>query len=267
MNCKNCQEVLEEEAKFCSNCGAEVIHDRLTLKRIWKNFASDFFGWDNKYLFTWLQLVIRPEIVLKEYLNGTRKKYIQPIAYIAIGTAIAMIIFNQFADQYIELNNSINEWQMELMENQYKDKDAKEAFHERIEEDMKGAEEAQKTILKYFNLFTLLILPFYALIAFFVFGKPYNYAEHLVITCYAQGTLSLVSTVFFILSLIVNPSIYFMTLLVSIAYYLYAYGRLYELSAGKIALKLLKFFGVLLGFLVSMFVLGVIVGLIGKILF
>ncbi len=32
MNCKNCQDPLEENAQFCDNCGAKVITSRITFK-------------------------------------------------------------------------------------------------------------------------------------------------------------------------------------------------------------------------------------------
>lgn len=64
MNCKNCNTQIEETAKYCSNCGANVVIERLTIKKTWSEVVSDFFGWDNKYLVTTKERVVSPEVIL-----------------------------------------------------------------------------------------------------------------------------------------------------------------------------------------------------------
>lgn len=71
--CKNCQTELLPDSKFCHHCGAKVVEKRITFKNLWSSLLTSIFGWDNKYLFTLKQFLLKPQIVLKEFLTGTRK--------------------------------------------------------------------------------------------------------------------------------------------------------------------------------------------------
>jgi len=73
MNCKNCKYKLETTDSFCKNCGAKIIKERTTLKSLLSSFL-DALGWDSNFFITLRYLLYKPQIVLKEYINGTRKK-------------------------------------------------------------------------------------------------------------------------------------------------------------------------------------------------
>lgn len=80
MHCKNCQTKLEGEKKFCTNCGAKVINHRLNLKTVMEEFFATFISWDNKFLKTFKHLITKPQLVANSYLDGVRKRYMQPFA-------------------------------------------------------------------------------------------------------------------------------------------------------------------------------------------
>ena len=42
MDCKNCGSNLRDKDGFCSNCGARVIEERITLKFIFKEILENF---------------------------------------------------------------------------------------------------------------------------------------------------------------------------------------------------------------------------------
>ena len=42
MNCKTCDNLLEDQDKFCSNCGAKIVHDRLSFKGTMEEFVGPF---------------------------------------------------------------------------------------------------------------------------------------------------------------------------------------------------------------------------------
>lgn len=119
---------------------------------------------------------------------------------------------------------------------------------------------ANKSMLNYFNIYTFLMLPLYALVSFLVFGKPHNYGEHLVINCYLQGVAFILGVVFFLLSLVINPIVYSISILFSIVYYQYSYTKLNDYSAKQSILKLLKFFALLFAIPILIFGLGVLYG-------
>jgi hypothetical protein len=246
MNCKNCEAPLTETASFCSHCGAKVVSHRITTKSLVQSVADQFFGWDNKYLQTILMMLRRPELVLSSYINGTRKRFMAPFALLAINTALSMLIFNHYSEEFLDMMDTMNQAQFEAMAVDSDDSAASAEYRERQMEQQEYMKAYQNMLVKNLNIFTFLFIPFFALIAFLVFRKPYNYGEHLVIVTYIQGTISLISLILFFLSIAINPAFYSISLLTSILFYLYAYGRLNKYSFKQIILKFLKFIGVLL---------------------
>ena len=264
MICKNCKKEIQETAKYCQNCGAEVVKERMTLKKIWNDLVSKFFGWDNKYFFTLIQLLRYPENIFKDYLSGVRKKYVAPFTFLAIGVTLATLVFNHFSEQYVAVSRTTITKQTDFFEletslDSTKTKEFELDKRKRIESGVK----AQEVILKYFNFYTFLLLPFYSLIAFWVFGKSHNYAEHLIINSYLQGVIFILSTLLFLLSIWIDPFFYLSTLVFTVVYYSYAYKRLYKYGYGKLLLKLIKFIAILLGFFL-LIVIGTAIAVIIK---
>ncbi len=257
MNCKNCNNSISSQNKFCNECGAKVVKERITLKNLLSDVFANAFGWDNKYFVTVKNLIVSPHVVFHEYINGTRKKYVNPFAFFAIGAAITVVVLNFFAEDYLRLSSNMNQKQIEIVDevvvSEEEDLPKKAANDSDVRENKvlsskefkdKQAEisaKLQKGLLKYFNLVSFVFLPVYAFIAFLVFWKPYNYGEHLVINGYIQGITFLFTTALFLISLFINPVIYNFVVVSTIGYYTYAYTRLYRLSFGKIIVRLLKF--------------------------
>ncbi len=266
MNCKNCHDPLQEEYKYCSSCGAQVVSERISIKRLTNNFLSEYFGWDNRFLITIKALLIKPEVICKEYLDGVRRKYVAPFAFLAIGTALAMLLFNEYSDKYLELANMVNNKQYELIEEQFNHDESEEVIKNHRLESIELNTKIQSTILKYFNIFTFLMVPFYALVTFLVYRKPYNYGEHLVIVSYLQGLIFLSSLLFFVLALKFHPALYYCNLLVAVFLYLNTYRRLYKESFARTILRLLKFIAIVLGFLIVFMLIGFLVGLLSRFL-
>ena len=85
MNCKNCNKPLLDIQKYCDECGAKVIQNRLTLKVLFQQINAEVMSIDNKLFLTFIHLFTKPEAVIISFIEGTRKKYINVIQYFAIG--------------------------------------------------------------------------------------------------------------------------------------------------------------------------------------
>lgn len=221
---------------------------------------QNVIGLDNTYFRTIKVMFSNPQEVLTDYVSGVRKRYFPPFGFFAIGAALALFAFQQFSDDYIAISQGINESQLDVIEKTM-DPDKKIDLEAR-QNQLKDSEEIQRTILRYFNLFSFVLLPFYALLGFIVYRKPYNFGEHLVANAYMQGVTFLFSLVFFLFSLWLGPELYMISMVFVIAYYTYAYGKWYKLSFGKSLLKLLKFILVLVAFLLVVTLLGVLGGVV-----
>jgi len=68
MECKNCSNTLQQTTKFCDECGAKVVLDRVTTKKLVKDFFNDVLGWDNSYFRTFKTIFTAPDVVIKSYL-------------------------------------------------------------------------------------------------------------------------------------------------------------------------------------------------------
>lgn len=273
MNCKNCNEILESDAHFCDNCGAKVIKNRISLRfLLGELFAS--MGFESLYFTTLKGMFFTPHGVIKEYLEGVRKRYVNPFAYLALGAALALIIFNYFSEDYLKVQATFNKDQIEeLKKTANKDLSAIKNITEKDFIKLKGKQESAKAqlnfieswsqfLLRYFNLAAFLFLPFYALVSKLTYYKPHNYGEHIVINAYIQGTTMYVTIICFLLSMVIHPRFFSISIVFVTLYYLYTLGKLYSYSFKKSVIKFFKFIGVLLLLLIPIMVIGVIVGIV-----
>lgn len=262
-NCKNCTIEINETDNFCKECGAKIIKERITIKSLFSNFLTAL-GWDSNFFITLRHLLYKPQVVFKEYINGTRKKYANPFTFFAISLAISLFVFSQFSEQLIHMSTNINLQQTETSEiatlSNAENINNKEIFGYKSQEDFREA--ITTFFLKYYNLSSFLLLPLYTLIAFFVFKKPYNYGEHLVINAYLQSVTVLFGLLLFVFSLLSGSNLYATgSTIFSFLFYSYAYKKLYNLSLAKLFIKILKLIGISLLIFITLVIIGVIVAI------
>ncbi len=262
MTCTNCSLYMGYAKNYCGNCGAKVVTERITVKKLFSDFATNVFGWDNKFFFTIRMLIQKPQVLFKEYIGGTRKKYMNPFTMLALGAAVALFVFNFFAEDYLALNIESNRQSVEMMAG-IMEKQLGENFDaiSYKEETMELITELSSFMLKYFNLLVIVFLPFYTFLAFLTYRKPYNYGEHLVINSYIQGFSFLTTSIIFTICVFTDPSVYLISIVLLVIYYTYAYGKLHGLKVVESILKLFKFFGILAISGVIMMMMSFLVGL------
>ncbi|HAY34828.1 MAG TPA: DUF3667 domain-containing protein [Ignavibacteria bacterium] len=178
--CKNCGS--EFTGIFCSNCGQKKIHGRITLREITHNFFHSFTHLDSGIFFLMKELLFRPGTVVREYLDGKRKKYFNPFQFLILAIAAATFLAVKFT-----------------------------LFGPNINPDLiKGITEQQRFfilfnnfIYKYFNIILFVSVPVAAAYSRLIFRKSgYNYAENLIF----QTFIAAERTVFYI---VLTPMIYF----------------------------------------------------------
>lgn len=244
MNCKNCETTLKNKDGYCSNCGARVIEERITLAFIFKELLDKVLSVDNKLLKTFCHLFTRPHQVIDGYINGIRKRYFNPFSYLLISITLAGISFylmKNFAIHSLEIapstSSSTNPFQSKGM--------AKEVFN---------------FIFDFQALITAISIPLYGFVSWIVFlnKKRYNFLEHLIIYIYTTAQFSILNFI------ITTPLLYFqvgklntlifiMSILCSIIYNTYVLIKLFNLTFIQTFLKLLYFIliGSVLYFIIS----------------
>ncbi len=250
MQCKNCQYTQADDFDFCPNCGAKVIKNRLSFKNLASDVLEKTFDIDSTFLRTFRHLFTKPDHVIDSYMNGIRKRYINPIGYLGIAITLSgLLLFltrKFFRDQldFDMMDQGVNPEVMERIMN----------------------------IL--FDLNTLVFLiyvPIFAFSAFLVFNKQkYNPTEYHVFYMYILAHWSIVFFPVSLITLIVSPEHYlvlaFPMLFALIAFSVYAMQRSIKYSAGQLILRtpiftmlvLIGYFGFIMVFYAVMFLTGVI---------
>lgn len=86
MNCKNCDAVFE--GNFCPNCGQKSDTHRITFGHFLHEFFHAFTHTDKGILLLMRSLIARPGHVAREYLDGKRKKYFNPLSFLVIISSV-----------------------------------------------------------------------------------------------------------------------------------------------------------------------------------
>lgn len=252
--CKNCGHIIHQGDKYCGNCGAKQVYQRINVSFFIQESKEVILNTDNnRPLRTFLHMFTKPHVVCQSYLNGIRKRYINPFAYITIALSLFGVFLFFFSDNFIDAINTLgtpndqNDVQVELQQ------------------------KVNQFIIKYQSIVTFINIPTYALVFWiaFILHKKHNYLEHVIIVLYTSAHVSILSSLLYFIGIWFDPLFPILIGVVgslAFVYYLYVYIRLYELSFWKAVLKILvtaiAFVGVLLfiGILVNfiMFATGAI---------
>lgn len=91
--CKNCGSNLT--GNFCQNCGQKADIHRITFGHFLHDFFHAITHADKGFLFLIKELTFRPGQVARDYLDGKRKKYFNPLTFYVICAAIWALIVSK----------------------------------------------------------------------------------------------------------------------------------------------------------------------------
>jgi hypothetical protein len=189
----------------------------ITWKGILVALSSRWLGMDNRFARTFINLTKRPTVVIKEYLAGNRVKYIGPISYLIVMTALYLLSFNLFGISTEEFMrnaaDSFGGFQV--------DKDPEVA-----QKQLEFMETYMSVFSRNMRLMVASIIPFIAMgLALFYRGKR-NYLENFLVVSYLNSHLLWVSILFVGLSAVFGFAFYYVTMAISIGYFIWAVGTL-----------------------------------------
>ncbi|MBK5719430.1 DUF3667 domain-containing protein [Dysgonomonas sp. Marseille-P4677] len=180
--CKNCNNPVDNN--YCGFCGQSAKTGRINLHYFIHEIQHSLLHIDKGILYTTKELLIRPGVTIREYLNGKRVNHFKPFAFVIIlGTIYTFVahFFNLYPENEIitfELSN-----------------------HQEVANINKVIID---WIYSHYSLIMLSLIPFSAIASYIIFRKKgYNYPEHIIIYSYITGIQIL-------LLLIAYPLYYFL---------------------------------------------------------
>lgn len=202
MQCKNCDNNLRTDYSYCPDCGAKVIRNRLTVKNLWGDIMERYFNLDNTFLKTFIQLFAKPEVVIEGYIQGIRRKYLNPISYLGIAITLSgLLVFfmrknsGQF-DMDILGTGQSQPWQDKFWD----------------------------VVLDYQAILFVLYIPMMAIAGWLNFqAKKYNFSERIVIFMYTLAQYSLGIFIPSLLILVFLPSFYMKLSFIAL-FFMYLYS-------------------------------------------
>ena len=237
MNCKNCKFSLRTDYSYCPACGAKIIHERITFRGLIHDFMERYFNIDNTFFRTITHLYTKPEVVIHGYLNGIRRKYLNPAALIAIAlslSGVVLFVMKEFAWDSINF----------------------EAFSTSAS----NAETNRKMVaanMEYSSFIFLAYVPIIALAGLLSLNaKKLSFVEHIITAIYILANYSITSFFISVPAMLFIPEHYMSVSLINLVfmmtYSLYVYWRMNEdYSAGirmarsmiYVAIYIFGFFG------------------------
>lgn len=115
IECLNCKQPISDNDNFCSNCGQVNDELPLSIKQFISEFFAGFFSFDSRFLKTFVPLLFKPGKVSKDYIEGKRRRYVNPfqlylhvtiLFFLVLGLFMAIEGYKISEDSIGELDNS-----------------------------------------------------------------------------------------------------------------------------------------------------------------
>lgn len=183
--CPNCSATLNEDFRYCPNCGQTTHLHRFNLAHIGHEAFHALTHADKGILHLLKNLTIRPGMVAREYvLEGKRKRYFNPFTFLVIVLGLSVFVNSVFKPY--ERNISPKPTQVEA---QVKTSTATQLRKER-------SRKVSHFLDKRANLVAFAAIPLFTLVFWLFFRRSgVNYAEHLVANVLFAGYFQLFATI------------------------------------------------------------------------
>lgn len=218
--CRNCDGIVY--SKYCSECGQRHHEGRLSFGILFEEMLAKLFELDSGIVRTMMG-VYKPGIVIREYVDGKRKKYVKPVNFYLLLLAL-YLFFYSYINPYPEPDLLIEQRGMEA------------SFSRSI-----------SWFSQQLKLIQILSIPLYAFYTLNAFKKyEYNYFEHISMWLYIGAYSNIVAIITILLSFLYSQffifsisDIFNLSLAISTIYGLYGLMQTFKLYTFKGLLKVI----------------------------
>lgn len=153
------------EAGQCDVCHRHIKRERLTIKFLISDMLKNMLNLERGLIFTILELFKHPEIVINDFVEGDRYRYMNPFRFLVVSASLYALVVSVFGFSM--------EGMIEVGEDNPMDLDF---------------------VKEYSNLIILANVPIVAIGSWLAFRPAkLNYAEHLVVNAYAYSFMTIIS--------------------------------------------------------------------------
>ncbi len=240
--CKNCGE--KADGNYCRTCGQKTSVGKITTSNILNEVATGIFQVDRGFFYTLIALFTRPGNAIREYLDGKRKTYFKPVAYVLTLSTLYFLV-SQSTGQNTWLDDIVTGWS-----------------NGALETSKLNVPSLLRWFTKNFAYTTLLLLPVFSLASFLSFRRlGRNFAEHLVINTYTTGQQALIYSAFALVRTVFDFEVLEMLqFLAAISYIFWVFWQFFR--KGNRFINILRSVLTYILYLVfSMLVLGLVTGI------
>ncbi|NHF61621.1 DUF3667 domain-containing protein [Flavobacteriaceae bacterium TP-CH-4] len=184
MKCKNCDNKVD--GNFCANCGQNSKVDKLNLPNFITEISDSVFQLNRGLFFTIKELFTRPGHAIRDFIQGKRKEYFKPIAFVLTLSTIYFLV-SQISDSPTLIDDFLNG----------------------ASDGASDTEKGKDSITKFpivnwlsnnYAYTTLLLIPIFSLASFISFlGLGKNYLENIVINSYITGQQAIFYSLFMVI--------------------------------------------------------------------
>ena len=215
MNCKNCKAALRTDYVFCPACGAKVSPNRLTYRGLFTDILERFFDWDNSFHRTLKTMTVHPERVIGDYVDGVRRRYLNPMSYLGIALGVSGILL--FAMKYFLKDIDVDFLGMDM--------------------NTAASQKIMEATMEFNSFIFLLYIPLLAIAGFLSFNqRDYNLPEHVVSATYTLAHFSILSFPVSLIVLFIAPEEYLkfslFYIVVMLGFSLFVLIRLHKYTVG-----------------------------------
>ncbi len=213
--CRNCGNT--NTSPYCGNCGQRSSVYKVTFRETFQDLADNLFSISAPLPRTLKYLIINPGKLLREYLQGKRKKYYKPISFFILATAL--YLFVRWAIGYDLIGNN----------------DLYESTPGQVDPDL--SREAAKFMFQNLNSMAFFFVLTMSLCLKAFFFKRYMLSEYIAVAFYLNGVYTLLATLNTIYMKFINPEIQFLAILVMWAYFIFAMILFFEYKPVRTGIK------------------------------
>ncbi|NND78142.1 MAG: DUF3667 domain-containing protein [Flavobacteriales bacterium] len=191
MNCPNCDHVISEKDKHCSECGQKNKSFKISMGQFIGDFFNEYFNFDSRFFKSIGPLLFKPAFLAEKFFEGKRSTYVNPLRFYIFVSFIAFFIAGYTDVSIVQLDGTDEIENMEMSKdglvdiqiNEEEESIDKKKIVRIVEQLRENEDDINRNFFRYVSISMFFLMPLFALITCLFFRKRKDhYIEHLILS-------------------------------------------------------------------------------------